>query len=68
IDQAGWKGVRRGAVGVHEQQALVLVNYGGGTGQQILDLATEIVSSVQHTFGVRLQPEVCIVPAPPGGL
>ncbi|MEX0740567.1 MAG: UDP-N-acetylmuramate dehydrogenase [Pseudohongiella sp.] len=68
IDQAGWKGVRRGAVGVHGQQALVLVNYGGGTGQQILDLATEIVSSVQHTFGVRLQPEVCIVPAPPGGL
>ena len=68
IDQAGWKGVRRGAVGVHDQQALVLVNHGGGSGQQILALAMEIVSSVEHRFGVRLQPEVCIVPAPEGGL
>ncbi len=68
IDQAGWKGVRRGAVGVHDRQALVLVNHGGGTGQQILALATEIADSVQQMFGVRLQPEVCIVPAPAGGL
>lgn len=68
IDQAGWKGVRRGAVGVHDRQALVLVNHGGGSGQQILALATEIVSSVQQKFGVRLQPEVCIVPAPAGDL
>lgn len=68
IDQAGWKGVRRGAVGVHDKQALVLVNHGGGNGQQVLALAREIVSSVEQTFGVRLQAEVCLVPAPAGGL
>lgn len=68
IDRAGWKGVRRGAVGVHDKQALVLVNHGDGTGQQVLALAREIVASVEQTFGVRLQPEVCLVPAPAGGL
>lgn len=68
IDRAGWKGVRRGAVGVHDKQALVLVNHGGGTGEQILALAREIVASVEQTFGVRLQAEVCLVPAPAGGL
>lgn len=68
IDRAGWKGVRRGAVGVHDKQALVLVNHGGGTGQQVLALAREIVASVEQTFGVRLQPEVCLVPAPESGL
>lgn len=68
IDQAGWKGVRRGAVGVHDKQALVLVNHGGGNGQQVLALAREIVSSVEQKFGVRLQAEVCLIPAPAGGL
>ena len=68
IDQAGWKGVRRGTVGVHDQQALVLVNHGGGNGQQILALAREIMNSVQQKFDVRLQPEVCLIPAPAGGL
>lgn len=68
IDQTGWKGVRRGAVGVHDKQALVLVNHGGGSGQQVLALAREIVSSVEQTFGVHLQPEVCLIPAPAGGL
>lgn len=68
IDQAGWKGVRRGAVGVHDQQALVLVNHGEGTGAQVLALAREIVQSVEHRFGVRLEPEVCILPALAGEL
>lgn len=68
IDRAGWKGVRRGAVGVHDQQALVLVNHGGGTGQQIQALARDIMASVERMSGVRLQPEVCLVPAAAGGL
>lgn len=68
IDQAGWKGVRHGAVGVHDKQALVLVNHGGGTGQEILALAREIADSVQQTFAVRLQAEVCLIPCPAGGL
>lgn len=68
IDQCGWKGVRRGAVGVHDQQALVLVNHGGGTGAQILALAREIVQSVEQKFSVRLEPEVCILPALAGEL
>lgn len=42
IERAGWKGYRRGAVGVHENQALVLVNYGGGTGAQVLELCRDI--------------------------
>jgi UDP-N-acetylmuramate dehydrogenase len=68
IDRAGWKGVQRGTVGVHDQQALVLVNHGGGTGEQILALAREIVASVEQSFGVQLQPEVCLIPTPAGGL
>lgn len=68
IDQAGWKGVRRGAVGVHDKQALVLVNHGGGTGQEILALAREIAGSVEQKFAVRLQTEVCLIPCPAGGL
>lgn len=58
IEQAGWKGYRRGDCGVHDRQALVLVNYGGATGQEIWQLALDIVADVQHKFGVELQPEV----------
>jgi UDP-N-acetylmuramate dehydrogenase len=54
IDQAGWKGQRRGGVGVHPGHALVLVNYSSGDGQELLALAAEIVDSVQRRFGVRL--------------
>lgn len=58
IEKAGWKGFRRGAVGVHDKQALVLVNYGGATGNQILDLAHEIQASVHEKFKVSLEMEV----------
>lgn len=58
IDQCGWKGYRRGAVGVHDRQALVLVHLGGGTGRDVLQLATDIADSVQTRFGVRIEPEV----------
>lgn len=51
IEQAGWKGKRVGAVGVHELQALVLVNYGGGTGKEVYDLSQEIIEDIQQKFG-----------------
>ena len=61
IERAGWKGYRRGAVGVHENQALVLVNYGGGTGAQVLELCRDICRDAQEKFGVVISPEVNIV-------
>lgn len=58
IEQSGWKGKRVGNVGVHDKQALVLVNYGGATGQEIKNLAEQIIVSVFSKFGVLLIPEV----------
>lgn len=61
IEQCGWKGKRMGAVGVHHQQALVIVNHGAAHGQEILDLAHRITSSVQQQFQIALIPEVNII-------
>lgn len=61
IEQCGFKGVRRGAAGVHDRQALVLVNYGGATGEQLLSLAKEIQTEVHSRFGLMLEPELLIV-------
>ncbi|RDC63673.1 UDP-N-acetylmuramate dehydrogenase [Adhaeribacter pallidiroseus] len=61
IEQAGWKGRRFEAYGVHKDQALVLVNYGGAQGNQVKDLAHQIIASVQEKFGIQLQPEVNII-------
>jgi len=61
IEQCGWKGKRLENVGVHDKQALVLVNFGGATGAAVLQLARQIQSSVKETFGIELQPEVNIV-------
>ena len=58
IEQTGWKGKRIGEVGVHAKQALVLVNYGGGTGEEIKKLSEQIQASVYDKFGVKLQAEV----------
>lgn len=57
IEQAGWKGVRRGDVGVHKAQALVLVNYGVARGAEIIALAAEIAEDVQQRFAVSLEQE-----------
>ncbi|MEK0420516.1 MAG: hypothetical protein RLZZ161_367 [Bacteroidota bacterium] len=58
IEKAGWKGYRRGDAGVHEKQALVMVNYGNATGAEILSLAGEIVEDIQAKFQVTLEMEV----------
>ena len=57
IDKGGWKGFRDGPVGVHAQQALVLVNHGGATGAQVRALAERIQEDVRRRFGVELEPE-----------
>lgn len=63
IEHAGWKGHREGDAGVAEQHALVLVNHGHASGDQLLDLARRISASVQARFGVKLEPEARIIGA-----
>ena len=61
IDQCGWRGRSMGAAGVHEKQALVLVNRGGATGSEIMTLARHIVDEVYRSFGVTLEPEPVVI-------
>lgn len=61
IEQSGWKGRRIGNAGVHAKQALVLVNYGGATGNDILAIAGQVQETVDTVFGIQLTPEVNVV-------
>ena len=61
IDQAGLKGYRKGNVGVHDRQALVLVNLGKAKGAEVIDLAHEVQLAVKQKFGIEIEPEVNIL-------
>ena len=61
IEQCGWKGKRSGNAGVHEKQALIIVNYGDANGREILNLSEEIRKSVRYRFEVELEREVEVV-------
>ena len=61
IEQAGFKGKRFGDAGIHKNQALVLVNYGKATGQEILAVSKDIQDTVFRMFGIRIEAEVNVI-------
>lgn len=61
IEQAGFKGKRFGDAGIHKNQALVLVNYGGATGQEILAVSRDIQQTVFEKFGIHIEAEVNVI-------
>lgn len=61
IEQAGFKGKRFGDAGIHKNQALVLVNYGNATGQEILNVSKNIQETIFNTFGIRIEAEVNVI-------
>jgi UDP-N-acetylmuramate dehydrogenase len=61
IEQAGLKGKRFGDAGIHKNQALVLVNYGNATGQEILNVSKKVQETVFNTFGIHIEAEVNII-------
>ena len=61
IEQCGWKGRSLGRAGVHDRQALVLVNRGGATGEDVVRLYERIIEDVKQKFGIEIHPEVNVV-------
>ena len=61
IEKAGWKGKRIGNAGVYPQQALVVVNYGGASPEEIQHLYQQVILDVEKLFNIRLNPEVNIL-------
>lgn len=61
IEACGWKGRKVGNAGVHDKQALVLVNFGPATGQEIFNLSKDIKTDVFRQFGITLEPEVLVL-------
>ncbi|WP_295334383.1 UDP-N-acetylmuramate dehydrogenase [Flavobacterium sp.] len=61
IEQAGYKGFRKGDAGVHKNQALVLVNYGSATGQEILALSREVQQAVFNKYSIAIEAEVNVI-------
>ena len=61
IEKAGWKGFRRGDIGVSPKQALVLINYGKAHTEEIIALANDIVQDIQQRFPITLEREVSII-------
>lgn len=61
IETCGFKGIKKGNVGVHSQQALVLINLGNASGIEVISLSNEIIAKVKATFGIELEREVNII-------
>ena len=61
IEQAGFKGKRFGDAGIHEKQALVLVNYGNATGEEIVTVSRNIQKAILDKYGISIDAEVNII-------